>query len=122
MASLFWDTHGIIFIDYLEVGQTINSDYYITFFKGLNRKKMAPHLKKKKCVVSLRQCTMPQTMPNSMNWAMNYFPTHRILQIRTSDYLIFDNLKRMVAGKKFRTNEEVIDETEAYFETTLLQK
>ncbi|XP_025160565.1 histone-lysine N-methyltransferase SETMAR-like [Harpegnathos saltator] len=29
MASVFWDARGIIFIDYLEKGQTINSEYYI---------------------------------------------------------------------------------------------
>ena len=28
MASVFWDSSGIIFIDYLEKGKTINSDYY----------------------------------------------------------------------------------------------
>jgi hypothetical protein len=27
MASVFWDERGIIFIDYLEKGQTINSEY-----------------------------------------------------------------------------------------------
>ena len=29
MASVFWDAHGIVFIDYLEKGKTINSDYYM---------------------------------------------------------------------------------------------
>uniref|UniRef100_A0A6M2DT53 Putative histone-lysine n-methyltransferase setmar-like protein n=1 Tax=Xenopsylla cheopis TaxID=163159 RepID=A0A6M2DT53_XENCH len=33
-----------------------------------------------------------------------------------SDYFLFAHLKRMLAGKKFRTDEEVIAETEAYFE------
>ena len=33
-----------------------------------------------------------------------------------SDYLLFADLKKMLAGKKFRTNEEGIAETEAYFE------
>lgn len=28
MASVFWDAHGIIYIDYLEKGKPINSDYY----------------------------------------------------------------------------------------------
>ena len=28
MAFVFWDAHGILFIDYLERGKTINSDYY----------------------------------------------------------------------------------------------
>jgi len=33
-----------------------------------------------------------------------------------SDYWLFADLKKMLAGKKFRSNGEVISETEAYFE------
>ena len=29
LASIFWDVQGILFIDYLEKGRTINSEYYI---------------------------------------------------------------------------------------------
>ena len=29
MVSVFWNAHGIIYIDYLEKGKYINSDYYI---------------------------------------------------------------------------------------------
>ncbi|KAF7277039.1 hypothetical protein GWI33_009508 [Rhynchophorus ferrugineus] len=36
MASIFWDAHGIIFIDYLEKRRTINSDYYIALLDRLN--------------------------------------------------------------------------------------
>jgi [histone H3]-lysine36 N-dimethyltransferase SETMAR len=32
-----------------------------------------------------------------------------------SDFFLFADLKRMLAGKKFSTNEEVIAKTEAYF-------
>jgi len=28
LASIFWDEDGILFIDYLPKGQTINSEYY----------------------------------------------------------------------------------------------
>ena len=35
MASVFWDVHGIIFIDYLEKGKTINSDYYTALLDRL---------------------------------------------------------------------------------------
>jgi histone-lysine N-methyltransferase SETMAR len=34
-----------------------------------------------------------------------------------SDYWLFANLKKMLAGKKFRSNEVVINETDTYFET-----
>ena len=30
MASVFWDAHGVIFIDYLEKGSTITGVYYAT--------------------------------------------------------------------------------------------
>ncbi|KAF7284497.1 hypothetical protein GWI33_022087 [Rhynchophorus ferrugineus] len=33
-----------------------------------------------------------------------------------SDYFLFLDLKRMLVGKKFSSNEEVITETDAYFE------
>ena len=29
MASVFWDAHGVLFIDYLEKGKKINSERYI---------------------------------------------------------------------------------------------
>ena len=51
------------------------------------------------------------------NWASNCFSIHRILQIwPPSDFFLFSDLKRMLAGKKFCADEEVIEETEAYFE------
>ena len=34
-----------------------------------------------------------------------------------SDYWLFADFKRMLQGKRFGSNEEVISETEAYFET-----
>ena len=33
-----------------------------------------------------------------------------------SDFFMFSDLKRMLAGKKFKSNDEVIAETEAYFD------
>lgn len=33
-----------------------------------------------------------------------------------SDYCLFADLKRMLRGKRYRSDEEVIAETEAYFE------
>ena len=46
MASVFWDAHGILFIDYLEKGKTINSDYYMGLLDWLSAeiKKEQPHI------------------------------------------------------------------------------
>ena len=50
MASVFWDAHDILFIDYLEKGKTINSDYYMALLNRLSTeiKKKRPHIQKKK--------------------------------------------------------------------------
>jgi hypothetical protein len=33
LASVLWDVRDIIFIDYLEKGQTINSEYYMALLE-----------------------------------------------------------------------------------------
>jgi hypothetical protein len=66
-----WDARGIIFIDYLKKGQTINSEYYMAFLARLNdviKKKAAP-FKEKKIAVSSRQCTGLQINQNDGNIA-----------------------------------------------------
>jgi hypothetical protein len=33
LASVLWDARGIIFIDYLEKGQTVNNEYYMALLE-----------------------------------------------------------------------------------------
>jgi [histone H3]-lysine36 N-dimethyltransferase SETMAR len=122
IASVFWYAHGIIFIDYLEKGQTINSDYYIALLERLNAeiKKKRPHLKKKKvlfhqdnalCHKSNKTTAKLHELGYELLPQPPYSP-----DLAPSDLFLFANLKKMLAGKKFSTNDEVITETEAYFE------
>ena len=50
MASVFWDAHGILFIDFLETGENINSDYYMALLDRLSAeiKEKWPHMQKRK--------------------------------------------------------------------------
>jgi len=50
MASVFWDACGIILIDYLQKGRTINGEYYANLLQRLGDeiKEKRPHLAKKK--------------------------------------------------------------------------
>ena len=50
MASVFWDAHGILFIDCLEKGKTINSDYYMALLDRLSAEiiEKRPHMQNKK--------------------------------------------------------------------------
>jgi hypothetical protein len=66
MTSVFWNARGIIFIDYLEKGQTINSEYYIALLERLNDeiKKKRPHLKKKKVLFHQENATCHKNNQN----------------------------------------------------------
>ena len=50
MAAVFWDVRDVILIDYLEQGNTINSEYYTTLLERLKTEiaKKRPYMAKKK--------------------------------------------------------------------------
>ena len=50
MAFVFWNAHGILIVDYLEKGKTINSDYYLALLDRLSAeiKEKRTHMQKKK--------------------------------------------------------------------------
>ena len=50
MAPVFWDDRGIISINYLQNGKTINGEYYAKLLERLSHeaKEKRPHLTKKK--------------------------------------------------------------------------
>ena len=60
-TSVFWDAHGILFIDYLEKGKTINSDYYVSLLDRLSAeiKKKRPHMQKRKVLSHQANATSP---------------------------------------------------------------
>ena len=52
MASVFWDMHGILLIDFPPKGQSINSDYYIAFWidwKTQSRRKGLTWQRRNRC-------------------------------------------------------------------------
>ena len=113
--------HGIIFIDYLKNGKIINSDYYIVLLERLKDAiaEKQPHLKKKvlfhqdnaPCHKSMKAMVKIHDLGFELLLHPPYSP-----DLAPSDFFLFSDLKRMFAGKKFRADEEVIAETEAYFE------
>lgn len=122
MASVFWDSKGIIFIDYLEHGKTINSDYYIGLLerlkaevavkrKHLARKKILFHQDNAPCHKSFK------TMEKICELGFELLPHPPYSpDLAPSDYWLFSDLKKTLRGKRYGTDEEVIAETEAYFE------
>ena len=122
MASVFWDVKGIIFIDYLQKGTTINSVYYCALLDRLKAEiaKKRPHLQKKKVLFHQDNAPCHKSMKtvvkfNELGFELLTHPPYSP-DLAPSDFFLFSDLKRMLAGKKFNSNDEVIAETEAYFD------
>jgi hypothetical protein len=83
--------------------QTIKSEYYMALLKRFNDeiKKKRPHLKKKSAYAS-RQCKIAR-----IRLRIAYPFT-----VFSSELFLFADLKRILAGKKFCTNQEGITKTD----------
>ena len=121
MASVFWDMHGIVLIDFLPKGQTINSDNCIALLNRLEDaiKKKWPHMAKK---LLLQQDNAPihklmKTMVklNDLRFELLPCPPYSP-DLAPSNFYLFADLKKMLQSKRFSSDDEVIAATDAYFE------
>ena len=121
MASVFWDCHGILFVDYLEKGKTINSEYYCALLERLKAEIAAkrPHMKRKKILFLQDNAPAHKSIAttakiNDLRLQLLSHPPYSP-DLAPSDYYLFPNLKRWLINKKFSSREEIIDATEEYF-------
>lgn len=122
MASVFWDYKGIIFIDYLPKGQTVTGQYYANLLDKLAEKirEKRPGLAKKKILfhqdnAPAHKSVVAMAKLHELRFEVLNHPPYSP-DLAPSDYYLFPNLKKHLAGRKFSTNEEVIAETERFFE------
>ena len=66
LASVFWDAQGILFIDYLEKGKNVNSEYNVALLVRLKEEiaKKTDINEEEKSALSPRQCTVSQVDRN----------------------------------------------------------
>ncbi|GBM16392.1 hypothetical protein AVEN_129716-1 [Araneus ventricosus] len=85
MATVFWDASGIIYIDYLAKGQTINVDYASLLHRFSEEIKIKrPHLAKKKILFhqdNARVHTCAVLMGKVMKFKFELIQHHRIHEI-----------------------------------------
>ena len=109
-AFIFWDVQSILFIDYLEKGRTIKSEYYIALLMHLMEEltKKWPQMKMKKVLFHQDNASchkMITKMAKLHDCTSNCFCTHS-LDLAPSNYWLFADLKRMFQGKWFGPIEE----------------
>lgn len=122
MATVFWDARGVIHIDYLQKGKTINGEYYASLLQRFHQVLMEkrPHLAKKKIIfhqdnARVHTCAVAMAKIHELRYELVPHPPYSP-DLAPCDYFLFPNLKKWLGGKRFRSNEEIIEETNAYFE------
>jgi histone-lysine N-methyltransferase SETMAR len=112
MGTVFWDMNGVIHVDFLENGVTINAQYYCKLLTGAVRKsirKKRPGMLSGK-VILLHDNARPHTANLTtttlakMRWEVLPHPPYSP-DLAPSDYHLFGPLKEHLGGKKFTTDE-----------------
>jgi histone-lysine N-methyltransferase SETMAR len=122
MASVFWDCDGLLLIDYLPKGETINKEYYANLMPQLRdaivqkrRGKITPG------VLLLHDNARPHTA----DFAQRAIRRCGFTQIEhppyspdlaPSDFFLFPNLKKSLRGRRFADDNEVKNAVAQWFE------
>ncbi|KAL0901883.1 hypothetical protein ABMA27_007038 [Loxostege sticticalis] len=121
MATIFWDSQGIILIDFMEKGKTITGAYYAALLGKFHEVLMMkrPHLAKKKVIfhhdnAPAHTSAIATSKLVELRYQLLPHPPYSP-DLAPCDFFLFPNMKKWLGGKRFSFNEEVEAETEAYF-------
>jgi hypothetical protein len=98
MASVLWDARGNIFIDYFKKGQTVNSEYNMHLNDEIKKKR--PIRRRKKCcfIKRMHRVTNQLKLYEFVYELLFHSPFYPDLAV--SDFFLFADLKKMLAGNK----------------------
>ena len=120
-ASIFWDSQGMIMIDYLEQGRTVNGAYYEGKLKGLHQeiaRKMQGKLTQ--CVLLLQDKAHAHTSQVVMTAATECgfeilpYPPYSP-DMAPCDFYLIPKLKSHLPGTQYGSNDGVMDSMPAHF-------
>jgi len=120
MTTIFWDPKGVFQLDFLTQLRTINSEYYSALLEGPVKTVIRNKRKRTQTSVSFiqdnaRPHVATRTMDTIQKLKWNFLPqTPYSPDIAPSDYHLFGSLKEHLGGKRFRNNEEVIQDVQAW--------
>ena len=107
MATIFWDARGVIHIDYLQKGTTINGEYYTNLLDRFNEdlKKKRPHLAKKKVIfhqgnARVHTCVVSMAKFHELRYELLPHQPYST-DLATSDYFWSRTLRTGLAERDF---------------------
>lgn len=120
MATIFWDSKGVLLIDYLPRGETITAERYCEVLRKLRRAIQNKRRGKLTKTVFLfhdnaRPHTARQTQDllESFRWDVFGHPPYSP-DLAPSDFHLFPELKRHLGGKRFENEDELKREVEQW--------
>jgi len=114
LASIFWDQDGILYIDYLPKGQTIDAEYYSSLLVQLKDILKGKCCRKVPKEVLFLHDNAPAHRALATQKKLAYLGFQRLehppysLDLALSDYHLFAGLKKQLKGRHFSSNTEVI--------------
>jgi histone-lysine N-methyltransferase SETMAR len=116
MATVFWDAEAVILVDIMPRGQTINLDLYIQTLTNFQKRLRRVRSPKNVAEILLhhdnaRPHTSLKTQEaiTKLGWAVLCHPPYNP-DLALSDFHLFETLKGTIRGKKFGSNDEVMEE------------
>ena len=120
MATIFWDSKGALYMDFLTKRRTIKAEYYSALLEGPVKTVIRNKRKRAQTSVSfLQDNARPHMAARTMGtiqklkWNVLPHPSYS-LDLAPSDYHLFGPLKKHLGGKRFRNNEEVIQDVQEW--------
>ena len=117
LASIFWDQDGILLIDYLPKGQTINAEYYSSLLvqlKDILKEKRRGRVTKGVLFLhdnaTAHQALVTQKKLAYLGFQYLDHPPYS-LDLAPLDYHLFPGLKKQLRGGHFLSDAEVIAAT-----------
>ncbi|GFW83103.1 histone-lysine N-methyltransferase SETMAR [Trichonephila clavipes] len=118
MATVFWVRHGVLLVEFMQQGTTINAAAY---FATLTKLRRAIQNKRRGLltygVLLLHDNPRPHSAINTQNlirsfgWEQIYHPPYSPV-LTPSDFHLFRHLKVFLGGKSFDTADEVKEEVQ----------
>ena len=115
MASVFWDAKGVLLLDILEPGQTVNANRYC---QTLDRLREAVRRKRPGRLTSGVILQHDNATPHTANvtkdqiqrfgWEVLPHPPHSP-DLAPSDYHLFGPMKRHLSGQRFNDDDELVN-------------
>jgi len=120
MATIFWDTDGVIMIDYLPPKTTITGQYYATVIRNLR----SAIKEKRRGKLSQRVLLLHDNAPaHASRVAQQALRESNFMELphppyspdlAPSDFFLFRHLKKVLRGRQFKDDDDLRSATESW--------